>query len=822
MAQPQLQLICRDLKPFQVPYIPIEDVQQLKAHAIAVRKNLLGSLDIAEIELWKLDPPIAVADKHHLSNFDGTAHPPLATPMENSTLVAQYFETLPGRGLIHVFVHYNTPQQASTQASSSLLGKRSHGSPPHSPSMERKRMKLLKGSKTIYHMEPEVADARYGFQLPSNGTFDQFFMTEMLVADKTMYIEKLETQKSYQYILLRPRRWGKSTFVQMLAAYYDIEEAHRFEAYFSQLYIGRKEGSNPGHDRNALLVLIFDFSEFNFGNGQTVAQLEADYHKMINRVLMAFLAKYGRHLNLPKPEAYIKPDDSIQSLNLILNLVAECNHRVFLAVDEYDVPVKSLLLSGDDEGKFHFISTLIKVKFFTIIKRRVPAPICKYWVTGVLPVLRDGASPLQSLKDISTHPEYHGICGLTQNEVETYAQSYLHDLPPQQLNAITLQMRFWYNGYIFCPDEPSDGVPLPSLFNPQLVFEYLKMLKTPSGASRKLYQVNDAVRTSSILDAFSIVGDSIETDLLPAMNGTLQIPLQPHFGSSEVAQAKTNIRIAWSLLYYLGIMTHGGPPLPWLKAPNATTRKFMLDQAKYVIQQTDTEFIQAATESYGSFLRNNSTPLIDSFEQFLQRKSVRSIEAITKAVIQNLLEAFWFTSSCLSGLCLVADSTKQKDSGRFGFVDLFVYSSQADCSHTVVELKSVTLVGLAKGAMNNGDCSPSAKELELLREALRSESEVELMEREFFWYEKETEKWRLSSMKTLKVTATQQLEKYLGVLRLGLATEHTSGILDHRVRCEKGSDSLVGHLVMCVGGTRLLHWKAGPPILTEWSYKVVG
>ncbi|KDQ12092.1 hypothetical protein BOTBODRAFT_424151 [Botryobasidium botryosum FD-172 SS1] len=645
-------------------------------------------------------------------------------------------------------------------------------------------------------------------------------MADMLVVDKTMYIEKLEAQRSYQYILLRPRRWGKSTFVQMLAAYYDVEEAHRFEAYFSQLHIGRKAGSIPGHDRNALLVLIFDFSEFNVGNGQTVAQLEAEYHRMINRALKAFLAKYGHLLNLPKPEAYIKPDDSIQSLNLILNLVAKCSHRVFLAVDGYDAPVSSLLLSGNDEGKFHFISTLIKDKFFGVIKRRVPAPICKYWVTGVLPAFRDVTSPLLSLTDISTRPEYHGICGLTQNEVEAYAQSYLHDLPLQQLNAITLQMRFWYNGHIFCPNEPSDGVPLPSLFNPRLVFEYLEMLKTPSGASR-LYQVNDVVH-ASILDAFSIVWGSIETNLLPAMNGTLQIDLQPHFGSSEVAQAKTNTRIAWSLLYYLGIMTHGDPPSFWLKAPNATTRKFMLDQAKHVVQQTDTEFIQAAAESYGSFLRNNPTPLIDSFERFLQQKSVRSVGAITEAVIQNLLEAFWFTSSCLSGLCLVADSTKQKGSGRFGFVDLFVRSSQANRSHTVVELKSVTLLGLAKGAMNNGDRDPSARELELLRQALRSESEVELMEREFFWYEKETKKWRLSSMKTLKVTATQQMVKYLEALRLGHATEHTSGILDDRVWCEKGSDSLVGHLVMCVGGTRLLHWKAGPPILTEWSYKVVG
>lgn len=48
--------------------------------------------------------------------------------------------------------------------------------------------------------------------------------------DKTMFIEKIEMQPSYLF-LIRPRRFGKSLTLAMLEAYYDVRYADQFDEF---------------------------------------------------------------------------------------------------------------------------------------------------------------------------------------------------------------------------------------------------------------------------------------------------------------------------------------------------------------------------------------------------------------------------------------------------------------------------------------------------------------------------------------------------------------------------------------------------------------
>ena len=57
-------------------------------------------------------------------------------------------------------------------------------------------------------------------------------------------------------MFLRPRRWGKSTFLNMLAAYYDVKTEGSFKEVFGGLHIGKA----PTKSRNSHLILLFDFS----------------------------------------------------------------------------------------------------------------------------------------------------------------------------------------------------------------------------------------------------------------------------------------------------------------------------------------------------------------------------------------------------------------------------------------------------------------------------------------------------------------------------------------------------------------------------------
>ncbi|MBQ3657778.1 MAG: AAA family ATPase, partial [Bacteroidales bacterium] len=54
--------------------------------------------------------------------------------------------------------------------------------------------------------------------------------------DKTAFIPYFEDAAKY-IIFLRPRRFGKSLFLNTLSAYYDVLRKEQFEQNFSGLYI---------------------------------------------------------------------------------------------------------------------------------------------------------------------------------------------------------------------------------------------------------------------------------------------------------------------------------------------------------------------------------------------------------------------------------------------------------------------------------------------------------------------------------------------------------------------------------------------------------
>lgn len=85
--------------------------------------------------------------------------------------------------------------------------------------------------------------------------FERIIRENYYYVDKTQYIAKVEDQASY-FFIVRPRRFGKSLFLNMLANYYDINKKDRFEEIFGGLYIGK----HPTPARNKYMVLKLNFS----------------------------------------------------------------------------------------------------------------------------------------------------------------------------------------------------------------------------------------------------------------------------------------------------------------------------------------------------------------------------------------------------------------------------------------------------------------------------------------------------------------------------------------------------------------------------------
>ena len=216
------------------------------------------------------------------------------------------------------------------------------------------------------------------------------------------------------------------------------------------------------------------------------------------------------------------------------------------------------------------------------MKRAVTFVVQKYWLTGVLPAFRDGVSPLSATQLISMLPEYHGLCGLTDDEVRSIAAAYSGSPKPEDE---MLEIRRSFNGYRFCLRSED----LPTLYNPQQVFTHLQTV-SPKGGPFSLSDEANATHSGHVMD--SIRGVNILPEFfMNASNGNLNADVMKEFGPSEMQQfGSDNTRLAQSLLYYFGVFTFRMDPKR-LVIPNASVRHLVSPQ----------DFSESCASAYGFF-----------------------------------------------------------------------------------------------------------------------------------------------------------------------------------------------------------------------------
>ncbi len=89
-----------------------------------------------------------------------------------------------------------------------------------------------------------------------NVAFRDIQHRNLAFVDKTRYIEILERYAGDYPFIVRPRRFGKTLFTQMLEAYYDEFLAEEFEKNFAGTYIGAHKTELASSFR----TIHFDFS----------------------------------------------------------------------------------------------------------------------------------------------------------------------------------------------------------------------------------------------------------------------------------------------------------------------------------------------------------------------------------------------------------------------------------------------------------------------------------------------------------------------------------------------------------------------------------
>jgi hypothetical protein len=154
------------------------------------------------------------------------------------------------------------------------------------------------------------------------------------------------------------------------------------------------------------------------------------------------LSRIAKKHGLLLPDEFAK--DKLQTL---ISTLAEKYGRVVLLIDEYDKPIIDYLGHNIERAEQH--RTILKT-LYSVIKDS-DAYIEFLMITGVSKFSKVSIfSELNNLTDITFHPRYANLTGISQQELEQYFASKIEELAekkdttPQDL---LQKIRHWYNGY---------------------------------------------------------------------------------------------------------------------------------------------------------------------------------------------------------------------------------------------------------------------------------------------------------------------------------------------------------------------------------------
>ena len=375
--------------------------------------------------------------------------------------------------------------------------------------------------------------------------------------DKTPFVKRLVDEGKY-YFLSRPRRFGKSLFLDTLRqAFLGKEEL--FQGLFLQKH----------WDWSVKHPVIY----ISFGAGviRSVEELvETSFY-----ILKRHAEDYHLELTEKLPNKRFE--------ELIYKLYRQTGQKVVVLIDEYDKPILD---------NIHRREVAIDIReelknFYSVLKDADPY-LKLAFITGVSKFSKVSLfSGLNNLEDLTLHPQYATICGYTEEELETVFADRLKNFNLEEI-------RRWYNGYNFLG---------PPLYNP---FDILLFLKsglfrpywfetgTPTFLIKLLYEKRFFIPNleklevgESLIASFDV--DYIEPEPLLFQTGYLTIKDVKHRGPrTTYLLSYPNLEVKISFNDHL---------LNWYtKVPAEKER--ILDRVYDALEKNDLEGLKMAFEGF--------------------------------------------------------------------------------------------------------------------------------------------------------------------------------------------------------------------------------
>ena len=264
-------------------------------------------------------------------------------------------------------------------------------------------------------------------------TFREIREDNCYYVDKTGYALRL-VRDGKSYFLSRPRRFGKSLFVDTLRELFECNQS---------LFVGL-----AAHDQwdwsVRYPVVLFDFAGGDFQHSDAL-------RSSIERQLRAL--ESAARLERSSEQAADRLHDLIAGLHSLTG------QRVVVLVDEYDKPILDALERPElaRANRDHLR------RLYAVIKS-CDRHIRFSFLTGVSEFSKESLfSGLNNLNDITLDERYAAICGYSESDLDTVFAPELAGLDRERI-------REWYNGYRWSPD--SDTVYNP--FDLLLLFDKRK------------------------------------------------------------------------------------------------------------------------------------------------------------------------------------------------------------------------------------------------------------------------------------------------------------------------------------------------------------
>ena len=314
--------------------------------------------------------------------------------------------------------------------------------------------------------------------------------------DKTAYIERLRHEGKH-YFLSRPRRFGKSLFLDTL------------KELFEGLYIHDR---HDWSERHPVARLSFGGSSFT-----EPAQLRANVMAQLEGVAEQ-QGVNARYATGPERFAY-----------LLRSVHARAGQRVVVLVDEYDKPILDALETPEvARANRDYLRGL-----YGVIKDS-DAHVRFTFLTGISKFSKVNLfSQLNNLTDLTLDPVYSSICGYTEGDLETVFAPELAGLDRERV-------REWYNGYSWRGAE--------KVYNPSDVLLLLRRREfaahwfetgTPAFLVDTLFErkvasvtLDQTVSTEALLSAFDV--GRIGTEALLFQTGYLTIIGEEELGGKAL------------------------------------------------------------------------------------------------------------------------------------------------------------------------------------------------------------------------------------------------------------------------------------------------